>query len=139
MTPNFLATKSSFNPLQFLLDLPRRSKWWILNMGEQTTPIRFQKVLLSNRQFAALRLFTDERSAFAMRADSALMVDQRSFGSLFHRGYIRFDSRRGGFVLTELGRRARRTFEETEVFRKDGPAVEFSFYIRAIKALGRIA
>lgn len=95
-------------------------------------------VLLSNRQYAALRLFTDERSSFVMDADRALMVDQRSFGSLFHRGYIRYDGARRGFVATDLGRTAQRVFDGTQVFRKE-PAAAFSFYIRAIKALRRIA
>ena len=68
------------------------------------------KVLLSNRQYAALRLFTDERPSFVMDTDNALLVDQRSFGSLFHRGYIRYEKSRGGFTLTNLGKRARQAF-----------------------------
>lgn len=96
------------------------------------------KVLLSNRQYAALRLFTDERSGFVMEAGHALRVDQRSFGSLYHRGYIRFEKDRGGFVLTEAGRLARQVFDGTDVFRKE-PATSFSFYLHAIKALRRTA
>ena len=96
------------------------------------------RVLLSNRQYAALRLFTDERSSFVMAADNALLVDQRSFGSLFHRGYIRYEESRRGFCLTNLGRRARHVFDETDVFRKQ-PATTFSSYIRTIKALTRTA
>ena len=96
------------------------------------------KVLLSNRQYAALRLFTDERPAFVMGTDNALLVDQRSFGSLFHRGYIRYEKSRGGFALTSLGKRARQVFDQTDVFRKE-PATTFSSYIRTIKALTRTA
>jgi hypothetical protein len=96
------------------------------------------KVLLSNRQYAALKLFTDQRSGFVMNTEGRLQVDQRSFGSLFHRGYIRYDAARRGFVLTEAGRRAQRLFDETNVFRKQ-PATAFSFYIRTIKALRKIA
>jgi len=96
------------------------------------------KVLLSNRQYAALRLFTDERSGFVMDSERALNVDQRSFGSLFHRGYIRYNSARRGFVLTDAGKAARRVFDETDVFRRE-PATAFSCYIRTIKALRRIA
>ena len=39
------------------------------------------KVLLSNRQYAALRLFTDERTSFVMDTDNVRIprdVDQRS-------------------------------------------------------------
>lgn len=96
------------------------------------------KVLLSNRQYAALRLFTDERSTFVMDTDNALLVDQRSFGSLFHRGYIRYEKIRGGFALTDLGKRARQVFDETDIFRKQ-PSTTFSSYIRTIKALTRTA
>jgi hypothetical protein len=96
------------------------------------------KVLLSNRQYAALRLFTDERSSYVMGTDNALLVDQRSFGSLFHRGYIRYEKARGGFAITSLGKRARQAFDETDIFRKQ-PATTFSSYIRTIKALTRTA
>lgn len=96
------------------------------------------KVLLSNRQYAALRLFTDERSTFVMDTDNALLVDQRSFGSLFHRGYIRYEKARSGFAITSLGKRARQAFDETDIFRKQ-PATTFSSYIRTIKALTRTA
>jgi len=96
------------------------------------------KVLLSNRQYAALRLFTDAHSSFVMDTDNALLVDQRSFGSLFHRGYIRYEKSRGGFVLTNLGKRARQTFDDTDIFRKQ-PSTTFSSYIRTIKALTRTA
>jgi hypothetical protein len=96
------------------------------------------KVLLSNRQYAALRLFTDERPTFVMGTDNALLVDQRSFGSLFHRGYIRYEKGRGGFAITSLGKLARQAFDETDIFRKQ-PATTFSSYIRTIKALTRTA
>ncbi len=99
---------------------------------------RHKTLLLSNRQYAALRLFTDERSNFCMDTDDALSVDQRSFGSLFHRGYIRYDDRKAGFVLTNLGQQARLVFDGTDVHRM-GPATTFSFYLRSIKALRRIA
>jgi len=96
------------------------------------------KVLLSNRQYAALRLFTDERTSFVMDTDNALLVDQRSLGSLFHRGYIQYEKSRGGFVLTNLGKRARQVFDDTDIFRKQ-PSTMFSSYIRTIKALTRTA
>ena len=92
------------------------------------------KVLLGNRQYAALRLFTDERSNFVMNTDNALLVDQRSFGSLSHRGYIRYEKARGGVTITSLGKRALQAFDETDIYRKQS-ATTFSSYIRTIKAL----
>ena len=96
------------------------------------------KVLLSNRQYAALRLFTDERASFVMDTGDALCVDQRSFGSLYHRGYIRYEKSRGGFALTHLGKRARQAFDDTDIFRKQA-STTFSSYIQTIKALTRTA
>lgn len=78
---------------------------------------------------AALRMFTDESGRFVMKTLTALRVDQRSLRSLFHRGYIEFDSRAGGFKLAEDGRRAIRTWEKTDVT-KEAPGTTFAREIR---------
>ena len=49
-----------------------------------------------------------------------------------------YEKSRGGFVLTNLGKRARQTFDDTDIFRKQ-PSTTFSSYIRTIKALTRTA
>ena len=53
---------------------------------------------------------THELGVAVRRAPAFHCVDQRSFGSLFHRGYIRYEKSRGGFILTNLGKRARQVF-----------------------------
>ena len=86
---------------------------------------------MSNRQFAALRMFVDEQGTPISR-DVAISIDQRSLGSLFHRGYINFGP--GGFRITALGRKAMEMFEHTVVI-KDHPSHAFSHYIRTIRVL----
>ena len=95
--------------------------------------LKLSKVLMSNRQFAVLRMFT-ENPNLVVDLDTAMSVDQRSFGSMFHRTYIRFDRGKKGFVITSLGRQAKMMFEATNDF-KDHPSAAFSHYIRTIKTL----
>jgi len=85
---------------------------------------------LSNRQYAALRMFTDE----ALLQEVAISVDQRSLGSIFHRGYIEYDARRESFRMTKLGKRVLEEFEQTVVI-NDHPSKNFSHYIRTIRTL----
>ena len=90
-----------------------------------------QKVLMSNRQFAALKMFVDEAGR-PIASDVAINIDQRSLGSLYHRGYISFGA--GGFRITPTGKRAMELFEGTVVM-KDHPSRAFSHYIRTIRVL----
>ena len=86
------------------------------------------KVLMSNRQYAALKMFLDEM----IPTDMAISIDQRSLGSLYHRGYIEHGPR--GFRITAVGRRAMDMFEHTVVV-LNHPARAFSHYIRTIRVL----
>lgn len=89
------------------------------------------KVLLSNRQYAALLLFTSRTS---IPLDEALGIDQRSFGSLFHRQYIDFNNRTKAFAITPLGLKAREMFDNTSVI-KEHPGEYFSRRLHTIRAL----
>ena len=84
---------------------------------------------LSNRQFAALRLFEDGRTRLSVL--DAIAVDQRSLGSLYYRGYLKFDG--SSFSLSALGKQALGIYEQTNVV-KEHPTV-FSSYIRTIRSL----
>jgi hypothetical protein len=99
-----------------------------------TDPQKFGRVALSQWQYAALRIFTDENKNYVMTREEALSVDQRSFGSIYHKKFIVFDKERDGFVLTPLGKQARQVFENTTVF-KEEPGTAFSHFIRIVKAL----
>lgn len=90
-----------------------------------TTAIR-----ISNRQYAALKLFTD--TTRPMQIDVALSVDQRSLGSLFHNEYIRYNGH--GFVITPLGKQVVGTFENTNVI-KEKAGIALSTYFNVVKAL----
>jgi hypothetical protein len=89
------------------------------------------KVLMSNRQCAALRIFT-ERPDDALSLDSAIHIDQRSLGSLYHRGWIEYS--RDGLRLTQRGLEAKYHFENTIVM-KDSPSRAFSHYMHNVKTL----
>jgi hypothetical protein len=67
-----------------------------------------------------------------MQVDEALSVDQRSMGSLFYRGYIKFSGH--GFSITSLGKQAMSVFETTNVM-KEKPGTAFSTYMNTVKAL----
>ena len=91
--------------------------------------------VMSNRQYAALRVFTDIPGT-VISPEEALKIDQRPFGSIFHRMYIVYNRSIGGFVATELGHKARRVYDATDVYKKT-VGTEFSHYIRITKALGQ--
>jgi hypothetical protein len=89
------------------------------------------KVLMSNRQYAALRIFTD-RPDEAVPLGAAINIDQRSLGSLYHRGWIEYS--RDGLRLTRRGLEAKYHFENTIVMR-DTPSKAFSHYMSNVKTL----
>jgi hypothetical protein len=89
------------------------------------------KVLMSNRQYAALRIFTD-RPDEAVPLGAAITIDQRSLGSLYHRGWIEYS--RDGLRLTRKGLDAKYRFEHTTVMR-DTPSRAFSHYMHNVKTL----
>lgn len=64
-----------------------------------------------------------------MVTGDALCVDQRSFGRLFHRGYIRYEKSRGSLTLTNLGKLASQVFGKTNVLRREA-GHHLSSYIR---------
>lgn len=90
-----------------------------------------QKVLMSNRQFAALRIFTDNPDR-PLPLDSAIHVDQRSLGSLYHRGWITYS--REGLRITRAGLDAKYHFEHTTVMR-DSASKAFSHYMHNVSTL----
>lgn len=92
-------------------------------------------VLLSNRQYAALKLFIERERGLPMGVEEALQVDQRSLGSLYHRKYIKVLN--GGFVVTDTGMQAMNQFEGTSVM-KDYSSKNLSHYIRLTRAAGRL-
>jgi hypothetical protein len=91
-----------------------------------------QKILMSNRQYAALRIFTD-RPDRPLALAEAINIDQRSFGSLYHRGWISYSARHG-FQLTRAGLEAKYSFEHTTVMR-DNPSRAFSHYMHHVATL----
>lgn len=101
----------------------------VLNIADP----QMKTVSLSNRQFAALKMFTDHPKS-AVELENALEVNQKSFGSLFQREYIAYDRSRNGFVLTPKGQQAMRIYNSTDIMNKE-PAHRFSHYIRTIKSL----
>jgi hypothetical protein len=78
-------------------------------------------------------MFTDH-PGIVIDTETAIQIDQRSFGSLFHRGYIYYDRGKNGFVLAPLGKQAQMVFETTNVM-KERPSNSFSHYIRSVKTL----
>lgn len=89
------------------------------------------KVAMSNRQYAALKLFTETDEPLTI--DMAINVDQRSLGSLFYRGWITYD-RQQGFKLTRAGREAKERFDHTVIIR-DHPSHAFSHYMKNVRVL----
>jgi hypothetical protein len=89
------------------------------------------KVLMSNRQYAALRIFTDHPNE-PLPLDAAINIDQRSLGSLYHRGWIEYH--RDGLRITRAGLDAKYRFENTIVMR-DTPSRAFSHYMNNVKVL----
>jgi hypothetical protein len=90
-----------------------------------------QKVLMSNRQYAALRIFTDHPDD-PLPLDAAINIDQRSLGSLYHRGWIKYT--RDGLLITRAGLEAKYRFENTIVMR-DTPSKAFSHYMHNVNTL----
>lgn len=90
--------------------------------------LKLKTTQMSNRQYAAMRLILDSRH---LDRYDALFVDQRSWGSLFHRGWICYEDKE--FKPTALGKQAMTLFETTNVIKDH--AAGFSGYIRTVKAL----
>jgi hypothetical protein len=89
---------------------------------------------MSNRQYAALRIFADESARFVLGFHDALKIDQRSFGSIYHQEWITEDATGRGFKLTEAGRRAKQMYDATDVW-KNHESQTFSKYISVMKYL----
>lgn len=90
-------------------------------------------ITMSPRQYAGLRMFTDDPRN-PMDIDTSLLVDQRTFGSLFHKKWIKYSTPERGFVVTPLGIQAMALYESTSVI-KETPSVRFSHYLDSIKSL----
>lgn len=88
-------------------------------------------VRLSNRQVAALRLF---QTRTHIPLAEALLIDQRSFGSLFYQEYIDYNARNKEFTITPLGRDSLDIFDNTSVI-KERPGEYFSRRLHTIRAL----
>lgn len=91
--------------------------------------LKLKTLALSNRQYAALRLFEDGRTRLSVM--DAIAVDQRSLGSLYYRGYLKFDG--SAFSLSAVGKQALGLYETTNIV-KEHPTI-FSSYIRTIRSL----
>lgn len=71
-------------------------------------------IRLSNRQYAALRMFADLGKRDAISARKGLEVDERSLRSLVIRKYIEFDARRG-FKVTDRGLERIHAWDDTDI------------------------
>ena len=74
---------------------------------------------LSNRQFPMLRMFAEGGDAFHMRIHEAQRFDQRPFRSMLIQQWIRYSTRRQGFVLTREGQDAWEEFQQTSIARQN--------------------
>ena len=73
---------------------------------------------LSNRGYPMLREFTTRTDQFVMTYEQAQHYDQRPFRSMLMRGWIKYDRRKHGFMITRAGRDAWHEFNSTDIHRK---------------------
>jgi|SRR5215467_8281723 len=72
---------------------------------------------LSSLGYNMLKLFALRERAYRMPLDIAQKYDQRPFGSMLCRGYIKYDLKLHGFALTDKGYDAYREFETRGILR----------------------